>query len=193
MDRRSLLQGVVRAAALPAGAQFLAQWMRAAQSHQHGAATEPDESSLANYQPKFFQGQDFEALRAFTELLIPTDETPGAKEAHCAEFIDFFLHSMDAYSPETQNQWRAAMTALRTAGFHAANAAGRAKLMAEMADPEIDPSAQHPAFSAYRLIKRENTFAFYTAKAGIIDSLDYRGNTYNIAFPACTHPEHHEV
>ena len=54
-------------------------------------------------------------------------------------------------------------------------------------------AAKHPAYFAYRLIKRENTFAFYTARAGMIETLDYRGNSYNLSFPACNHPEHHAV
>ena len=52
---------------------------------------------------------------------------------------------------------------------------------------------QHPAFAAYVLIKRQTAFAFYTSRAGIIESLDYRGNSFNAAFPACEHPEHHRL
>lgn len=60
-----------------------------------------------------------------------------------------------------------------------------------MSRPERDASATHPAYSAYRLIKQQNTFAFYTSRAGMIEALDYKGNTYNEVFPACEHPEHH--
>jgi len=27
----------------------------------------------------------------------------------------------------------------------------------------------------------------------MIDTLDYRGNSYNASFPACDHPEHHTI
>ncbi len=67
------------------------------------------------------------------------------------------------------------------------------KLWLSISQPERDPSARHPAFAAYKLIKRENAFAFYTSRAGIIEALDYRGDTYNAVFPACEHPEHHVV
>ena len=127
------------------------------------------------------------------EILIPTDETPGAREAHCAHFIDFVLHASDGYAPDTQKQWRAAIAALREAGFHSADRERRRTLVAEMAQPERDRTAQHPAYAAYRLIKRENAFAFYTARAGSIEALDYRGNSINLEFPACTHPEHQKV
>ena len=62
-----------------------------------------------------------------------------------------------------------------------------------MSKPERDRNASHPAFAAYRLIKQQNTFAFYTSRAGMIDNLDYKGNSYNATFPACNHPEHHKV
>ncbi len=65
--------------------------------------------------------------------------------------------------------------------------------MAAIAAPERDRDAKHPAFAAYRLIKQQNTFAFYTSRAGMIEALDYRGNSYNTSFPACTHPEHQRI
>ena len=44
-----------------------------------------------------------------------------------------------------------------------------------------------------RLIKQQNTFAFYTSRAGMIDALDYRGNSFNVTFPGCNHPKHQVV
>jgi hypothetical protein len=85
------------------------------------------------------------------------------------------------------------MALLKKAGFHAADADGRAALVAKIAEGEHSRGAHHEAFPAYLLIKKNNTFAFYTSRAGMIDTLDYRGNSYNVTFPACTHPEHHEV
>ena len=85
------------------------------------------------------------------------------------------------------------MTTLKQAGFHAADAAVRAELVHAMSQPERDRSATHPAYAAYRLIKQQNTFAFYTSRAGMIETLEYRGNTHNASFPACNHPEHHTV
>ena len=85
------------------------------------------------------------------------------------------------------------MSALKAAGFHASDAKGRASLLEAMSRPERDRNAVHPCYSAYRLIKQQNTFAFYTSRAGMIETLDYKGNSYYAEFPACTHPEHHTV
>jgi hypothetical protein len=190
--RRDLLDLAMRAAALPGGAEFMATWLKA-QQHNHPAdSTAPPETALLkNRTPQFFSPEDFEALQAFTEILIPTDSTPGAKEAHCAHYIDFLMMASDGLP--VQKQWRDALAALKSAGFHAADAKGRAELVAAMAQPEVDRNATHPGFNAYRLIKQQNAFAFYTSRAGMIEALDYKGNSYNTVFPACTHPEHHQV
>ena len=192
MTRRSLLDFAVRVAATPVGMEFFAAWKMAAQEHDHTSAP-PEPPILRDYQPRFFSPEDFGALQAFTEILIPTDDTPGAREAHCAHYIDFLLNAMTDHAPETQKQWRNAMAALKMAGFHAADERGREAIMEAISKPERDKSVQHPAYFAYRLIKRENTFAFYTAREGMVETLDYKGNSYNQSFPACNHPEHHIV
>jgi hypothetical protein len=191
LSRRDLIDLTLRAAAAAGGAEFFAAWLQQGAAHVHVSSPAPPEPPLLrDYRPKFFGSDDFDALRAFTEILIPTDETPGAREAHCAHFIDFLLDSSTDANPGLQAQWREAMTTLRTTGFHAADAAGRAAIVAAMARPEIDATASHPAYAVYRLIKQQNTFAFYTSRAGMIETLDYRGNSVNAEFPPCTHPEH---
>jgi Gluconate 2-dehydrogenase subunit 3 len=175
LTRRELLDLAVRAAALSGAADFFAAWFR------------------DDYQPTFFDAEDFAALQAFTEILIPTDDTPGAREARCAHFIDFVLQAATGVQPELQQQWRDALGALRAAGFHAADAKGREAIVEAMSRPERDRAATHPAYQAYRLIKQQNAFAFFTSRAGMIETLDYRGNSYNATFPACTHPEHRTI
>jgi gluconate 2-dehydrogenase gamma chain len=192
--RRDLVDLAVRAAALPGAAEFFAAWLRAEQEHQHdsGSAAPPEPPLLRDYKPQFFAPEDFEALQGFTEILIPTDDTPGAREARCAHYIDFLMQASGPV-PQTQKAWRDAMAALKDAGFHASGAQGRAALVEAMSKPERDRTVTHPAYAAYRLIKQLNTFAFYTSRAGMIDALEYKGNSYNASFPACTHPEHRVV
>jgi gluconate 2-dehydrogenase subunit 3-like protein len=194
ITRRDFIGLVAYVAALPAAAEFFPAWLRGA-AHQHLERLDapPEPPLLRDYQPRFFAADDFEALQAFTEILIPTDDTPGARDARCAEFIDFVLAASPGYAPDTERRWRDAMRALREAGFHGADAAGRAALVERMSRPERERGAAHPAYFAYRLIKQQNTFAFYTSRAGMIETLDYRGNRFNASFPACDHPEHHTL
>jgi len=192
--RQALQQLAACAAALPGAADFFAAWLAAApQQHNAALVAPPEPPLLRDYAPRFFSADDFDALRAFTEILIPTDETPGAREAHCAHFIDFVLQASTEAAPGTQKQWRAALSALREAGFHAADTPRRTSIVEEMSRPERDRGAKHPAYFAFRLIKQESAFAFYTSRAGMIETLDYRGNSYNASFPECTHPEHRVV
>ncbi len=193
--REALQQLTAYAVALPGAAAFFATWLQAAprQLSPTQLVAPPEPPLLRDYAPQFFSAEDFGALRAFTEILIPTDETPGAREAHCAHFIDFVLQSSTGIAPDTQKQWRTVMHALREAGFHAADAARRAAIVEEMSRPERERGATDPAYFAYRFIKQDTTFAFYTSRAGMIEALDYRGNSYNASYPECTHPEHRVV
>jgi len=188
-SRREFLQLVAAAAALPGASGFLPAWFETARSHADGQQP-PEPPLLRDYSPKFFDAADFDALRAFTEILIPTDDTPGAREAHCAHFIDFLLQ---ASPPAPQKRWRDAMRALKEAGFHDAPVPQRLALVEAISKPERDHTATHPAYFAYKLIKDQNTFAFYTSRAGMIEALDYKGNAFNATFPACEHEEHRTV
>src|SRR2546427_6447505 len=127
LTRRDLLDLAVRAAALPGAAEFFSAWFQAAGPQSAGRLAPPEPPLLREYQPKFFSAEDFGALQAFTEILIPTDETPGAREAHCAHYIDFVLQASTGAAPDIQRQWRQAMATLKQVGFHAADAAGRAE------------------------------------------------------------------
>ena len=192
LTRRRLLRLAAYAATLPGALEFLSPWLEAAPIHgQHYAP--PDPGKLRDYEPKFFEKDDFAALEAFTEILIPADDTPGAREARCAHFIDFLLQASAALDPNMARQWRTAMQALHDAGFHTADTKAREELVAAMARPERERGATHPAYFAYRLIKQQNTFAFYTSRQGLIEALDYRGNSFNVTFPGCDHPEHHTL
>lgn len=181
-----------RAMTLPAYESFFAEWLRAGQQH-HASEAPKEPAFLEGYQAKFFSPEDFAALQAFTEILIPTDDTPGAREARCASFIDFVLAASTEYAPQTQAQWRRAMSTLKKQGFHAADAKTRERMVDELSRLENTRTAGNEMLAAFRLIKRENTFAFYTSREGMIDTLDYRGDSYNLTFPACNHPEHHVI
>lgn len=190
--RRDLLALATRAAALPGAAEFMTAWMQADAAHQHAATAPPEPPFLREYQPKFFDADDFAALQAFTEILIPTDDTPGAREAHCARYIDFLLQAADSV-PALQALWREALRTLRQTGFHRADPSHRELLIEAMSRPEREAGAVHPAYPAFRLVKELNTFAFYTSRVGMIETLEYKGNSYYASFPACEHPEHHKV
>ena len=164
-----------------------------ADTDQHYAPPDPGRSS--DYQPKFFDTDDFAALQAFTAILIPTDDTPGAREAHCAHFIDFLLQaSTEACAGPRRAVARRRCRRCARPDSMPPTPPARAALVAAMSRPERDRGATHPAYAAYRLIKQQNTFAFYTSRAGTDRVRSTIAATRSTpTFPACDHPEHRTV
>ena len=116
-NRRDFVDLAVRAAALPGAAEFFSAWAHAAEQHEHiGSSAAPPEPSYSRLPAEVFRRGRFRGAAGFTEILIPTDDTPGAREAHCAHYIDFVLQASDSV-PDVQKQWRDAMAALQAPGF----------------------------------------------------------------------------
>src|SRR5262245_45398891 len=96
LERRDML----RALSLAAGAaQFTGfeKWAFAfPESHQHGSTTIKQQVQLESktrYKPQFFTADEFVTISRLSEMIIPTDNTPGAREAGVSEFIDFIVFS----------------------------------------------------------------------------------------------------
>ena len=69
--------------------------------HHQDSETEP----AAAYTPQFFNADEFETVQILTALIIPTDDTPGAKEAQVANYIDFVVFSAAEFEPGLQKEW----------------------------------------------------------------------------------------
>ena len=192
LSRRDLGWVVTRAAAAAGGQQFFSGWLRAAETHAHSQAP-PEPDRWSKYQRQFFSTEEYQAIAAFSEILIPSDDTPGAREAHVAPFIDFVVFSAAEYAPELQTEWRRAMAYLKAHDFAQLPPDRQLALVTEMSTPERDRSKKHDGFATYRLLKDMTIRAFYTSRVGLVDVLEYKGNAYLTEFPACTHPEHRKV
>jgi hypothetical protein len=183
MTRRDVNWLVVRATATSGAAAFLAPWLAAQQTHHHSAAP-ADPHDWSAFHPKFFSAEEFQWIESFTAILIPTDDTPGAREAHVAGFIDFVVNAAAEFAPEVQDQWRDAMNWLRSSNF--------GKLSPDRQLALITEASAAPS-PAYQLIKELTVRAFYTSRVGLVDALEYQGNAYLTEFPGCSHPQHAEI
>jgi hypothetical protein len=200
MTRRDAAWLIARAAVATGGPEFFSRWMQAAQTqqtdsqhrHVHSHAP-PDPHDWNAYVPKFFSPEEFRILDAFTAILIPSDDTPGAREACVAAFTDFVVSAAAEYAPEMQARWRRAIEWLSNLNFGGMTLTAQLALMERMAEPEQNRSKQHPGYATYSLIKEMAVHAFYTSRVGLVDVLEYKGLAYLSDFPACNHPEHHEV
>lgn len=199
MTRRDAGRVILGAATVAGSSEFLAERAEAAPAlKQQKRPTEnqfapPAPDRFKNYQPKFFSAEEFHTLDVFTDLLIPADETPGARDAHVAPFIDFVVNAAAEYAPNMQKEWRRAMAWLQAQDFGSLSKDRQLALMREMSQPEHDRKKKHPGFFAYRLIKDMTLHAFYTSREGLIGDLDYQGMAYLTHFPGCAHLEHHRV
>ena len=207
IDRRKTLKYFGLLASTAAGREFLESWLlphptdaattpRMAGMHHHAP---PEETrSTTPYVPQFFKPDEYRTVEALTEIIIPTDDKPGAKEAEAARFIDFLVFSAAEFRPSMQKEWTAGLATLDrlsrgkfTRPFLELSEDERVELLTEMSLPERDPKSSHDGYEFYRMIKETTVEAFYSSRVGLIDVLGYQGLAYLAEFPGCTHPEHH--
>ena len=193
-----------------AGRQFLAGWLPSgsapekSQAHQGGAhlpegehspAAQPEDR--ATYTPRFFRPDEFKTVEALTELIIPTDDTPGAKEAQVARYIDFVVSEAAEPKPSLQLEWLQGLKLVDRLSrekyhraFHEVSTSDQQTLLMAMSLPEHSPETSHPGFDFYRLAKEMTVEGFYTSRVGLSEVLGYQGLSFLSEFPGCTHPEH---
>jgi hypothetical protein len=84
----------------------------------------------AGQAPVFFTRRQYDTVVAFSDLVIPTTDTPGAKEAGVADYLDRLLAVSD---PSFQTQFVADLDALGGA-FAEMAADAQAKVLEQMAN-----------------------------------------------------------
>lgn len=209
IDRRNALKYVSLLTATAAGRGFLAGWLPSAGGLQaatapsetakgHGSHLVPAAEQATPYTPQFFRPDEFRTVELLTETIIPTDDTPGAKEARVADYIDFVVFSAAEYLPGLQKRWTEGFSSLDQASrksfgaaFKDISSAQREQLLTEMSLPERDPRASHAGYSFYQLVREMTVEGFYTSRVGLIGVLGYQGQAFLAEFPGCKHPEHH--
>jgi Gluconate 2-dehydrogenase subunit 3 len=208
IGRRKALTYFGFLSASAAGAEFLANWLPGGREALAasapaglvpitGASQSTAAASAKPYVPQFFKPDEFRTVEILTEMIIPTDDQPGAKEAKVADYIDFVVYSAAEFEPSLQKHWIDGLALLSElsskkygSSFSDISASQREELLTQMSLPEHDPKAEHPGFPFYRLLKSMTLEAFFTSKVGLIDFLEYKGLTFLTEFPGCTHSEH---
>jgi hypothetical protein len=205
--RRTALKYFGLLSSTAAGREFLAGWLlsaaaaqpqdKAAKHEHHPSLVAPDLAK--SYVAQYFKAAEFETVEILTEMIIPADDKPGAKDARVVNYIDFIVFSAAEHQPSLQREWSEGLALLDRASqekygnsFRQIHASERENLLMEMSLPERDPNAHHPGFAFYRLVKEMTVEGFYTSPAGLLEALEYKGLDYLSEFPGCTHPEHQE-
>jgi hypothetical protein len=187
-----------------AGQEFLAGWLPSGKllgaNPAHMRAMQESEDTTtpaAPYVPQFFNSQEFHNIEILSEMIIPHDDKPGAKDARVADYIDFLVFASAEFEPAMQTEWKDGLVLLEQLSqkefgdaFAKISDEQRIRLLTAMSLPESDPNAKHQGFAFFRLAKEATVEGFYTSRVGLMEALEYKGLTYLSSFPGCTHPEH---
>jgi gluconate 2-dehydrogenase gamma chain len=185
--RRQVLQAF-SLAALAGAAPGFSRWCFAL-GEQSGASQTPSPTS---YKPQFFTPEEYRSIEILTELILPSDDGPGAKEAGVAEFIDFMVKS-DASLHEPFRRglaWldHASGTQRSFAELPAAEQTG---LLDRLAYKKNHRAQDKPGQDFFKLVRRYTVMGFYTTKIGL-EALDFPGLKFYAKSPACKHPDNRD-
>lgn len=176
--------------------------------HARGAAGVP--AAPGSYQPLFFSPQQYEMVEHLAELIIPADDTPGAKQAGVAEFIDFMVanrvpvsasrevrSTQDAIQMgnEAQNRFVSGLDWMNARSkseygqeFMQCAAEQQTNLLAELAYKAKFKPTTESGREFFQLMRDYAVVGYYTTKIGL-ESLGYPGlRTVWPSMPGCSHP-----
>lgn len=201
VERRKALKYFGILAASVAGQEFLASWLSGTAgtgaAHPNRGVSQAEPSIANSAAPQFFSPAEYHTVEILTELIIPSDDQPGAKEAQVARYIDFVVFSAAEFQPQMQREWIEGLGTLEKLsqqkhgrGFKGLSTEQQVALLTEMSLPERDPGATHEGFAFYRRVKEMTVEGFYTSKIGLVDVLGFQGRAFLTEFQGCTHPEH---
>jgi Gluconate 2-dehydrogenase subunit 3 len=174
MERRAVLKIV----AFTALSQKLNALPCAAMDHMEAAPAAPA------YTLQFFSEEESGVLDQLMEMIIPADEhSPGAHVAQTNLFADLMVATSDN---AVKKQWQDGIRLMR----EEANRSSLTEALQRAAANEENPTSALERF--FVLLKQMTVNGYYTSEIGIHKDMEYVGNAYLGAFPACTHPEHQE-
>jgi len=208
MDRREALRFIGIASAAAAFPGFR-QWTFAC-AHQS-----PEPSLLADalepYKPLFFSSEQFRLIEHIAEIIIPADDTPGAREAGVAEFIDFMV--ANRVPVNARSEIRSTDDAIRLgeaaqtrfiSGMEWINAYSKSEfghffmdcsaeqqksLLQELAYKAKFKPTTESGRKFFQMMRDYTVVGYYTTKIGL-QSLGYPGlRTAWPKMPGCTHPD----
>jgi hypothetical protein len=138
--------------------------------------------AAAEGQAAFLSAPELAWLAAFTDVIIPRTDTPGASDAGVPAYIDRRL----AASPTLAERVRSGM---QTFDAEAKTKFGAA-FPALTAQQQIEFLTARQDDSFFRIMKNMTIDGYYPSRAGLSEELGWHGNTFLPEFKGCTHPEH---
>ncbi len=193
VERREILRILAMAAAAARFPGFQ-KWTFAC-GHSGDA---PTQIKAAAYRPLFFHAQEYALVERLTDIIIPSDGTPGAREAGVSEFIDL-MASRDAtlqHGFRTGLTWLNAHSSRRNGKtFLALTGEQQAALLEPFAYKAKHRPGEEPGRDFFELFREYTVMGFYTSEIGLKE-LDFPGFQLYSESPACPHkddPEHRHL
>lgn len=148
----------------------------------------------ASYRPLFFDQVEYAMVERLTDIIIPSDGTPGSKEAGVAEFIDFMVAS----DPEPQYPLRTGLVWLNA---HSERIFGK-KFLALTSDEQVsllEPlgfknkarAGEEDGRKFFALVREYTITGFYTSEIGYKE-LDNPALKFYSESPECPHKDDRE-
>lgn len=192
LDRREIL----RAMALAAAASQFPGFQRWAFACGHVGAVKPASSAQPDaYVPQFFTPEEYATVERLTELILPSDGTPGAREAGVSEFVDFMVAS----DPGAQYQFRYGLAWLDAHSeklfgkpFRDLDAGRQSDILKHLAYKDQFRDGEDEGRQFFRSIRELTVMGFYTSRIGL-EELDFPGLKFYAESPGCPHagnPQH---
>jgi hypothetical protein len=211
IERRDVLRFIGIASVAGAFPGFSKWAFACAQNHAHTPAVTNTAASPGPYKPLFFSPQHYRMIEHLAEIIIPADDTPGAKEAGVAEFIDFMVANRvpvsvrrDVRSTDDAIQMGNEAQNRFLSGLDWINARSKSEFGHEFMDcaPEqqkslLEELAYKAKFKAttesgrefFQLMRDYTVVGYYTTKVGL-ESLGYPGlRVVWPSMPGCSHPD----
>jgi gluconate 2-dehydrogenase gamma chain len=135
-----------------------------------------DAPAAADWQPRFFKGDEAKVLTAIADIIIPHTDSSGALDAKVPAFIDTMM--ADVYAADAQERFHAGCSEF----IATAKAGGKAFLEQDRAaQTDTVKRALEAAVAAdqqprpFILMARELTLlGFYTSQVGITENMEYQ-------------------
>jgi hypothetical protein len=187
LERREVLR-ILSLAAAASGYPGFHRWTFAC-AHDGG---EPAPAKPSSYRPSFFTPEEQETVERLADLVIPSDDSPGAREAGVAEFIDFMV----SRDPSVQYGFRYGLTWLDAhatrlfgAPFRGLEESRQVDILDHLAYKDRHRPGEEEGRVFFQLVREYTIMGFYTSRIGL-EQLDYPGlQSFWAEVPGCPHPD----
>jgi hypothetical protein len=184
---------VLRVIAIAAGASHYPGFNRWAFAQHHtSTAGNAGNRSAGPYVRQFFSDREYAIVERITDIIIPTDDTPGARDAGVAEFIDFMVARDESiqYRFRFGTQWIDSHSRwLHGSGFLEIRPEEQFDMLQHLAYKDKYRPREEDGRRYFDLIREYTVMGFYTSRIGMQELEDPMLKMHYEHMPGCPDPD----